>query len=196
MREALESAISESSAVETVERLGIEITEPNNPVRVIRACEAACCDSGAVEKYYLPLGLSSEDWQADEHSQTPDSTYQDSVEYLKRWHCEGIAVLDPGVEPLRELIASRVRGMFEGGLLDEVRALETQGLADAAVVRDGIAYREALAVVRGEMELEPAIEQAVIRTRQYAKRQRTYFRGQGWPEHRDCKSCLNAMRLS
>jgi tRNA A37 N6-isopentenylltransferase MiaA len=36
-------------------------------------------------------------------------------------------------------------------------------------------------VLDGELSAAEAIERTVIRTRQYAKRQRTYIRGRGWP---------------
>ena len=49
------------------------------------------------------------------------------------------------------------------------------------MVANGIGYREAGQVIDGDISVDRAIELTVIRTRQYAKRQRTYFRGQGWP---------------
>ncbi len=195
LREALERAIRAECAEAIVERLGLELNERTNPARVIRACEAACTGMAALDRFYLPLGLKALDWEADEQSQKQDTAYSAALAYLKRWSCAGISVLDPPVTHHQLVIEQRVRGMFSAGLLEEVRRLAAEGLADAPVVRDGIAYREALAVVRGELALEPAIELAVIRTRQYAKRQRTYFRGQGWPRFPDCKSCLASFGL-
>ena len=71
--------------------------------------------------------------------------------------------------------------MFSGGLLDEVSGLRARGYGKAPVVRDGIGYHEAGQVIDGALSPRDAIERAAIRTRQYAKRQRTYIRGRGWP---------------
>jgi tRNA dimethylallyltransferase len=70
--------------------------------------------------------------------------------------------------------------MFETGLVDEVQLLRTLGYGATDVVAAGIAYNQAGAVLDGTMSKDEAVRRAVIRTRQYAKRQRTYFRGQGW----------------
>jgi tRNA dimethylallyltransferase len=70
--------------------------------------------------------------------------------------------------------------MFERGLVDEVRELRDRGFGETEVVTQGIAYAEAGKVLDGEMEMGAAIERSVIRTRQYAKRQRTFIRGRDW----------------
>jgi tRNA A37 N6-isopentenylltransferase MiaA len=97
------------------------------------------------------------------------------------WACGGLYVLDPGKDELAARIARRVRGMFAGGLLQEAAELRRAGQGEAEVVCEGIGYREALAVLDGTLAEEDAVERTIVRTRQYAKRQRTYFRGRGWP---------------
>jgi tRNA dimethylallyltransferase len=97
-----------------------------------------------------------------------------------------VFVLERPVAELDARIAERTRAMLGGGWLDEVRALvedhdpECPGLAS-------IGYREIVAHLQGR--LAPAqLEESIIRvTRQYAKRQRTWFRkvesvGRGRPE--------------
>ena len=71
--------------------------------------------------------------------------------------------------------------MFGGGLVEEVAGLREMGYGKAPVVRDGIGYREAGQVIDGELSEQEAVARTIIRTRQYAKRQRTYIRGRGWP---------------
>jgi tRNA dimethylallyltransferase len=193
LRVTLEELLKHEPASEAAARLGIELAEARNPVRVIRACEAACADDDTCQRLYKLLGLDGTALAEDAAAASPAPGFDAARAYLRRWQCAGIAVLDPGVEALQQLIARRVRAMFMEGLLDEVARLRELGYGATPVVRDGIAYREALALLDGTLELEAAIAQAVIRTRQYAKRQRTYFRGQGWPFHATCQECLNAL---
>ncbi len=100
-----------------------------------------------------------------------------------------VFVLERPVAELDARIAARTRAMLQGGWLEETRALleqhdpECPGLAS-------IGYREIVAHLRGE--LAPAqVEEAIVRvTRQYAKRQRTWFRkveaaGRGSPTDAD-----------
>jgi tRNA dimethylallyltransferase len=66
--------------------------------------------------------------------------------------------------------------MFAAGLLDEVRALlaEPQGLGRTA--RQALGYKETLAHLEGRCSLSEAVEAIQTRTRQFAKRQHTWFR--------------------
>ena len=74
-------------------------------------------------------------------------------------------------------IATRARSMFErDGLLDEVRGLIARGFGPDLRPMTGHGYREAARHLAGEWSLERAIEVTTTRTRQYAKRQRTWFR--------------------
>lgn len=74
-------------------------------------------------------------------------------------------------------IERRARAMFEsGGLLDEVARLAAAGYGPELGPMSGHGYREAARHLAGEWGLEQAIEVTVRRTRQYAKRQRTWFR--------------------
>ena len=92
----------------------------------------------------------------------------------------GFRVLQIGLDPdraeLAEVIRRRTAEMFEHGLLEEVRRLLAAGLTGEEKPFEAIGYRQALACVRGEMELDTAKESVEIETRQYAKRQRTWFR--------------------
>ena len=85
-------------------------------------------------------------------------------------------VLEPERKALHERIAVRTRQIFAAGLLDEVRELVAHGVSMDAKPFESIGYREATEFLRGRMSLEQAIEAATIATRQYAKRQITWFR--------------------
>jgi tRNA dimethylallyltransferase len=84
--------------------------------------------------------------------------------------------LAPERSRLVEAIAVRTRRMFAEGLLDEVRGLLAHGCTGAEKPFESLGYKQALAHVQGRLPLEDAIEQCEIETRQYAKRQLTWFR--------------------
>jgi tRNA dimethylallyltransferase len=92
----------------------------------------------------------------------------------------GYHILQLGLDPPRvqlvQAIAARTRQMFDAGLIDEVRALLAGGLTGQEKPFESLGYQQALAYLRGETTLPAAIESTEIETRQYAKRQRTWFR--------------------
>jgi tRNA A37 N6-isopentenylltransferase MiaA len=85
-------------------------------------------------------------------------------------------IIDPGPE-LRTHIETRVDQMLERGWLDEVRAL-MQRVPRDAIAWKASGYRVMRRHLEGEYSLDYARERAIIETRQYAKRQRTWFRHQ------------------
>jgi tRNA dimethylallyltransferase len=95
---------------------------------------------------------------------------------------EGFRVQLLGLAPdrsrLREAVERRTREMIARGLVDEVRALLARGLPADARPLQAIGYRQALAVVRGEMSADAAQQAIVQATMRYAKRQMTWFRHQ------------------
>jgi tRNA dimethylallyltransferase len=84
-------------------------------------------------------------------------------------------VLTPPREAQHAAIEARTRAMFEGGLLEEVRGLLARGYRDAPPMRS-VGYAQALDVVEGRLTPEEGLRLAVHATRQYAKRQGTWFR--------------------
>jgi tRNA dimethylallyltransferase len=80
-------------------------------------------------------------------------------------------------ETLVARIGSRVDAMLAAGWVDEVARIDAAGgFSDTAA--QAIGYRELREVQAGRLSLAAAREQIVVRTRQYAKRQMTWFRGQ------------------
>ncbi|APX11303.1 tRNA (adenosine(37)-N6)-dimethylallyltransferase MiaA [Tateyamaria omphalii] len=85
-------------------------------------------------------------------------------------------VMDSPKEWLTPRIAARFNQMLNGGALEEARAM--LGRYDPSLPScRAIGVAETMEVVRGELDHTAAIERATIATRQYAKRQRTWFRG-------------------
>lgn len=181
LRAALQIFLRDSAARDLAARLGLELSELDNPVRVLRAAENACEDAAVRERIYTAMGLETSEAEEDDAEARTHRLPNETVAELERWECAGVYVLDPGKDDLEERIRRRVAAMFASGLVYEVRRLQDLGFAGVEVIEEGIAYCEANAVLDGVMDIEQAEKRAAVRTRQYAKRQRTYFRGQGWP---------------
>ncbi len=92
-------------------------------------------------------------------------------------------VLDPERDVLRQRIARRFAAMFDGGAVDEVRALRALDLDPGLPVTKAIGVREIGDWLDGASGQDDAITLATIATHQYAKRQRTWFRNRfgDWP---------------
>ena len=82
-------------------------------------------------------------------------------------------------EDLHRRINLRVDEMFRLGLVDETRELLKHGLAENKFALQAIGYRQVGEHLRGEHTLAETIELVKIRTRQFAKRQLTWFRRHG-----------------
>jgi tRNA dimethylallyltransferase len=74
-------------------------------------------------------------------------------------------------------IAARARAQFDAGLIDEARALRER-FDPTLPAFSAIGYREAWAVLDGELALEAAIELDARRNIAFARRQRTWFRSE------------------
>ena len=93
-----------------------------------------------------------------------------------------VFALRRSTEDLRHRINERVDAMFAKGLVDETRRLLERGLAGNRTAMQALGYRQVVAHLRGECSLAETIERIKLRTRQFAKRQMTWFRGQLKPE--------------
>ncbi len=124
---------------------------PANTQRVLRGLEV-----------YEGTGQRLSDLQA---SHTPTDRYDTRI-------------LTPGFEPpvLAERIDQRVDRMLAGGLLDEVRGLLASGVSPDSRPMRALGYRQAVAHLAGELSLEEAALQIKRSHRQYARRQRTWFK--------------------
>ena len=85
-------------------------------------------------------------------------------------------VIDPG-PALARAIEDRTQAMFASGWPEEVQGLMRE-VPDDAPAWNGTGYRTVRALVCGELTMQDARQRVIIETRQYAKRQRTWFRHQ------------------
>ena len=79
-------------------------------------------------------------------------------------------------EVLRERLAIRVHRMVDSGLLDEVRMLDARGLRRGKTASRALGYAQFLRVIDGVSTIEDAAEETIVATRQFARRQLTWFR--------------------
>jgi tRNA dimethylallyltransferase len=85
-------------------------------------------------------------------------------------------VVDP-LEGLQSRIGTRLDAMFAAGWVDEVQGIQ-RTVSDEAPAWQACGYRTVRALARGECDETAVREDILIATRQYAKRQRTWFRHQ------------------
>ncbi|WP_029089887.1 tRNA (adenosine(37)-N6)-dimethylallyltransferase MiaA [Brevibacterium album] len=79
-------------------------------------------------------------------------------------------------EVLHARIADRVERMWDAGWVEEVAGLVERGLRADSTAGQAIGYAEVLAHLDGTMSRAEAVERTIVRTRQFAKRQETWFR--------------------
>jgi len=79
---------------------------------------------------------------------------------------------------LHQRIRARADAMVHRGLIEEVAAVLSEGHAPEAPGLDGVGIREAVDYLHGRRSRESVAEAITISTRQYAKRQETWFRHQ------------------
>ncbi|POH58034.1 tRNA (adenosine(37)-N6)-dimethylallyltransferase MiaA [Arthrobacter glacialis] len=77
---------------------------------------------------------------------------------------------------LHQRLASRVHGMVAEGLLNEVQALIPQGLREGRTAHKALGYQQFLQVLDGDSSVAAASEETIVATRQFARRQLTWFR--------------------
>lgn len=92
----------------------------------------------------------------------------------------GFDVVKIGLNPERATLNTRLNlrlaDMFAHGLIEEVRALLDGGVSPMAKPFESLGYKEALQYVESKLSLEESLQAAQQATRQYAKRQMTWFR--------------------
>ena len=132
-----------------------ETIDHQNPRRVIRAIEV-------IRLTGQPFSKQRSDWK------TKNSK-------LKTKNSFGLTRSNTD---LHARIEARVDDMFRRGLVAETEQLLERGLAQNQTALQALGYRQVVEHLRGERSLAETIELVKIRTRQFAKRQMTWFRGQ------------------
>jgi tRNA dimethylallyltransferase len=133
-----------------------EKIDRNNPRRIVRAVEV-------IRLTGKKFSEQRAEWQSKVHS--PQSTV--------------FFGLTRGTADLRARIDARVDAMFERGLVEETRRLLERGLAQNKTAMQALGYRQVIEHLRDERGLPETVELVKIKTRQFAKRQMTWFRRHG-----------------
>ena len=124
---------------------------PNDRRRMIRAIEV-------FETSGMPISSLQQQWSA--ASPRMDVT---------------VIGLDWPAESINRRINRRVKSMMNGGLWKEVAGLHAEGKLGMQA-REGLGYRQVIDAIEGRTSRDQATEQIRIRTRRYAKQQRTWLR--------------------
>jgi tRNA dimethylallyltransferase len=131
-----------------------EQIDRKNPRRVVRALEV-------IRLTGKPFSAQRADWN-------PSSTLHPP---FSRFFCLSRPTAD-----LHVRINARVDEMFASGLVEETRQLLHHGLEQNKTALQAIGYRQVVEHLRGERSLADTTELVKIKTRQFAKRQQTWFR--------------------
>jgi tRNA dimethylallyltransferase len=135
-----------------VDPAAAERLHPNDMRRLIRALEV-----------YEKTGRPISEWQRQFDAARPAD------------QCR-VFVLDWPRETLYARIDARVDAMFAAGLVAEIEALLGRDVKLSLTARQALGYREVLEHLAGQRDLAETIELIKTRTRQFAKRQLTWFR--------------------
>ena len=128
---------------------------PNDERRVVRALEV-----------WRQTGRRLSDWQRE---------WRDEAQAATAGRERRLIGLELAVEDLDARIVERTREMLRDGWAEEARAIrEGPGFGPSAV--QALGYAEVLRYVDGELTLEETVAEIGLRTRQFARRQRTWFR--------------------
>lgn len=127
-----------------------ETIDRNNPRRVIRALEV-------IRVSGKPFSEQRAEWKEIEAR---------------------IVGLDMEREALHERIERRVDEMFRLGLVEETRELLGRGLRENRTASQALGYKQVIEHLDGVRSLAETVELVKLRTRQFAKRQLTWFRRQ------------------
>ncbi len=105
----------------------------------------------------------------------PISELQQQHSQPPRWPTRYF-VLSISNELLNERIDQRVHAMVERGLVEEIEKYQMQDFSLDNPALRALGYRELIESIEGKRSLENALEAMIQKSRQYAKRQRTWFR--------------------
>ena len=92
-------------------------------------------------------------------------------------------------EVLLVKIKKRFKKMVDQGAIKEAKKFKKLGVSKTLTSNNILGLKEIMSYLEGKMTLKDAVERSIIRTRQYIKRQMTWFRGQmkDWNEFNDLK---------
>lgn len=139
--------------LETVDPAAAARIHPNDEKRIIRALEV---------------------WQMTGKTITQHNLETQAIP--PRYQAKTIGLTFADREHLRTRIDRRVDQMIQAGLVAEVEGLLHSGLSLQSTAMQAIGYKELAAALLGDSPLSQAVAEIKLRSRQYAKRQLTWFR--------------------
>ncbi|HXC25983.1 MAG TPA: tRNA (adenosine(37)-N6)-dimethylallyltransferase MiaA [Gemmatimonadaceae bacterium] len=157
----------------TVVHYGVDIVDPTQHYSAYQwAKDAAQWIGDAVRRGLVPVIVGGTGFYIKSLFDPPyDVPPVTDVPYIGEYHR-----VDPG-PPLKDHIEHRVEEMFARGWIAEVEQL-MHNVPEDAIAWKACGYRNLRKYITGEYTLAYAKERVIIETRQYAKRQRTWFRHQ------------------
>ena len=105
----------------------------------------------------------------------PFSAQPGMTEYVPFYETRYLGIV-PDLATLDERIDRRVDVMWARGLVDEVRALEAEGLREGVTASRALGYQQVLAHLAGELTEDRARAETKLATRRFARRQLKWFR--------------------
>ncbi len=126
----------------------------------------------------------------------PFSSFMPTREYHRPAVQIGLAV---DREQLRTRLADRVHHMVAAGLLEEVRRLDAAGLREGRTAPRALGYAQFLRVLDGTSTVSLAADETIVATRQFARRQLTWFRADpriSWVDWQDPALLAKAVQLA
>jgi tRNA dimethylallyltransferase len=144
--------ISFHNKLKSFDPCAAEDIRPNNKKRLVRAVEI-----------YMLTGKNKTYWDAESLKTSPPFPYE-------------IFTLNRDRDVLYDRINTRVEQMRELGLTDEVKTLWEMGIENTPTASQAIGYKEFFPFFRGEITENDAYDKIAQGTRNYAKRQITFFK--------------------
>lgn len=146
------------------------VIDRRNPRRVVRALEV-------IRVTGKPFSEQRAEWRSGTNTRL-DSSIDPDREGGRLEAYPTLLGLRRDAADLHRRIHVRVDAMFAGGLVEETRQLLRRSLEQNRTAMQAIGYRQVVEHLRGERDLKETVELVKTKTRQFAKRQMTWFRNQ------------------
>ncbi len=171
--------------LQSVDPVAAEKIHPNDAVRTLRALEVFYVTGATISSQQgedppnypiLQIGLDCLDETVADPSQPnqADPKKHGQKKHDQKKHDQKKRH-DPSSDRLTQRIRRRAQTMVDMGLVEEVRGLRDR-YGDDLPLLNTLGYAEMRRYLNGEIKLETAIDLTALHTRQFAKRQRTWFR--------------------
>jgi tRNA dimethylallyltransferase len=152
--------------LENVDKVSAKKINPNDIKRIVRALEV-------FKQTGIPISKLQNEW----NNPIPEDVVYIGIMRKK--------------EDLHKRIENRVEKMIEKGLIEEVKNLLDMGYSPSSYGFEGIGYKETIEYIMGKSTLDETIEKIKKNTKDYAKRQMTWFRKEPIQEWINMSYCSN-----